>query len=122
MRLFLLTLMIALLPLRGWVGDVMAMQTSVAEQQVAMVIPVQDNCHEIQQHGMHEASVATDAAHAEEDCGNCTTCQICHSLALATALLPTPEAQARMPQPSVLSRLHASADPHPGFKPPIAGA
>lgn len=121
MRLFLLTLTIVLLPLRGWVGDVMAMQSSVPEQPVAMVMSVHDNCQEMQQHGMHEPSVEVDTAHAEEDCGNCTACEICHSLALAAALLPAPAAPARLPQPSALTRLHASADPHPGFKPPIAG-
>ncbi len=121
MRLFLLTLMIVLLPLRGWVGDDLTMQGSVPEHQVAMGASVQDNCHEMQQHDMHQPSVATDTAQAEEDCGNCTSCDTCHSLALAATLLPAPVVQARMRQPPALSRRHASADLHPGFKPPIAG-
>lgn len=120
MRLFLLTLMIALLPLRGWMGDAMTLERSVSEHDAMTVASVQDNCHQISQHGMHEAATTSDPAHAQDDGDSCTDCQICHSIALATTLLSTPTLQARMPQPLVLNRLHASADPAPGFKPPIA--
>ena len=118
MRLFLLTLMIALLPLRGWMGDAMALERSAPEQQTQIVASAHDDCHSMQEHGgMHEA--APDSAHADDDCSSCNTCQICHSLAMATTLRPAQTAQVRLPQPSARARLHASADLSPGFKPPI---
>lgn len=120
MRLLLLTLMIVLLPLRGWMGDVMALERSAPEHHAVMAAPVQDDCHEMPQHGMHEEAATPDHAHAEDHCSDCTHCQICHSIALATALLPTHPEQARMRQPLALAQRHASADPSPGFKPPIA--
>ena len=119
MRLFLLTLMIALLPLRGWVGDAMASKHSIAEQQAVLATSVQDKCHERHQHDAHEEARTADTTQAEEDCGNCTACQICHGLALTAQ---PPLEQPRLRQPPDLTRLHISADPHPGLRPPIVQA
>lgn len=128
MRLLVLALMIALLPLRSWAGDVMAVE--VAAQALDGPAPAglaaMDNCHQdpgqAAGHAMdHGAAPAqTQGEHTSADCGTCTSCQICHSVAL-TALLPhalapvLPAAAPRSSQPR-----YASAAPAPGYKPPIS--
>lgn len=129
MRFLVLALMIALLPLRSWAGDAMAVEAAAPALggpapagQAAM-----DDCH--QNHGQaaghamgHEAAPAdtTQDEHTGADCGTCTACQICHSVAL-TAVLPQalapvlPAAAPRSSQPR-----YASAAPAPGLKPPIS--
>ena len=128
MRMLLLALMIALLPLRGWVGDVMAMeqvgQALTAEPSPAM----HSNCHEIRpHHGRVDAAHADlaaagehDSVHAGADCAGCTVCQICHPVALAG--LPCASSAASLPTavPQTPVRRYASAECAPGFKPPIS--
>src|SRR4051812_12664912 len=96
MRVLALVLAILLLPLRGWLGDAMAME--VVERQVAAV-----STHDV--HPQREASAASEhAGHAmhgvqatedadpgamphdgatPSDCSStCTSCQLCHSVAM----------------------------------------
>lgn len=128
MRMFLLALMIALLPLRGWLGDVMAIEQVGQARTAAHTSDLHSDCHEAQlHHGQLDAThegLATGSeqgpVQAASDCTGCTACQICHSVALAgwpevssAALLPTAVAQTP-------ARLHASAERAPGFKPPIS--
>ena len=102
MRHLLLVLMIALLPLRGWMGDAMA--TSMAagqlqQQQVAAKM-IATHTHEAgaEGHFGHEAAApeAVQAAHdcagdaADESshaagahCESCAACQACHAVALS---------------------------------------
>jgi len=128
MRILFLALMIALLPLRGWVGDVMAMerlgQTPMATPAAAAI---HDECHEAQAHqgqdAAHEDVGRPDghgSAHAQADCSGCTVCQICHSVVLVSTPVPasSPVLSAALPPSDV--RLYASAEPAPGFKPPIS--
>ena len=123
MRLFLLTLTIALLPLRGWMGDVMVLERSIPERQTILAVSVQDKCHEPHAHNVQEEAATPDtSSHAEDDCGGCTACQICHTLALTATLLPAPLAQFRLRQPPDPARLHSSADLRPGLRPPIVQA
>ncbi|MEO5738658.1 MAG: hypothetical protein ABIQ82_14530 [Variovorax sp.] len=123
MRVFVLALAILLLPLRGWLGDAMALQnvqpqqTMAAEASTAM-------------HAMHDmADMAHDdashppAAHtpAAPDCQTtCTHCQLCHSVAMTVwpelALL----GEAPREAPSFRPVVFASAEPARGFKPPIS--
>lgn len=123
MRVLILALMIALLPLRSWAGDVMAMELaaqSLASDHAPAAPAALANCH--QGHGDaagHALSHAADEA-GSADCGTCTSCQICHSVAL-TAVLPqamAPVLPALAPQSS--QPRYASAEPAPGFKPPIS--
>jgi len=123
MRILLLAVMITLLPLRGWVGDAMAMELgahAMAAAQAEAVHAAADDCHE---HGQAQANAPTAAEHSEahgQDCGNCSACQICHSVALASAL-PTFSTAALPAVPPVgTSRQLTSAERAPGFKPPIS--
>lgn len=128
MRILLLALMIALLPLRGWAGDLMAMDRatqslSAGHAPAAPAVP--PDCHQAHAdgQGLHHV-VLPDAdqadGHAGADCGSCASCDICHSVAL-TAVLPqamAPALPALAPQSS--QPRYASAEPAPGFKPPIS--
>lgn len=128
MRILFLALMITLLPLRGWVGDVMAMERlGQARMTPPAAAAVHSECHEAQaHHGLdtaHEDMGHSDghaSQHAQADCSGCTVCQICHSVALASTPVPasSPVLSAALPPSDV--RLYASAEPIPGFKPPIS--
>lgn len=127
MRVLLLALMIALLPLRGWVGDVMAMEPSMQGPGAhAVVMP---DCHEAhtmatphQGHAMagaDKAAVSPDGA-AQADCGSCSLCQICHSVALAPVLPQLPAARLPSAAPTSGQPLYVNAERALGDKPPIS--
>ena len=113
MRHLLLALLIALLPVRGWVGNVMAFE--MASQQVAMAhvssvdaatnpdLAMPADCP------MHAQAVSDLAADTDQTaeaglhCNGCDTCQLC--LALAS-----------------LTWTHVAADPHVPDAAPLASA
>lgn len=125
MRVLLLALMITLLPLRSWVGDVMAMeQVSAAMGHAHGAAPSADHHDRAPCQGHDGGPHATpamdhDSPHADGDCASCTACQICHAVALAG--MPTPALATALPAsaPHTQAVLHASAERAPGFKPPI---
>jgi len=126
-RILLLALMIALLPLRGWVGDVMAMAQLAQALTSAPATAVHDECHEAQaHHGLDAAyeDLSRSAGHASEhtqaDCSGCTVCQICHSVVLASNPVPSLTAELPSALPPSHLRQYASAEAIPGFKPPIS--
>jgi hypothetical protein len=132
-----LALLIALLPLRGWMGDVMATQMAahLASQAVAKVSATGHEAVEVQGH--HEAAStaidmppdclghsmeASDDQQGSDDsaCANCSVCQACHTVAMTvTAPVPTAQARAASP-PSTYAAQFASAEPIVGQKPPIS--
>lgn len=92
MRRFFIVLMIALLPLRSWAGDVMgfemvAGQLAGAVQTASKTTP---DCHgqnaELSIAGSADSAAAngieTTESMADGRCDTCGTCQICHSVAL----------------------------------------
>jgi hypothetical protein len=83
MRVLLLALMIALLPLRGWLGDAMALE--LAQPPAASVQHTAAPCAE------HAVTVSTDegAAGTSHHAG-CGLCQICHQATAAQADLALP--------------------------------
>ena len=133
-RLFLI-IMIVLLPLRGWVGDVMAMD--MASQHLNTVISVASHTQPKRATGQfvsenaaathaecpgHPATASGDAADntASGHCNTCGVCQICHTVALAgTAIFNPPQAVSVLPLPLRSTRF-ASALPAPCLKPPIS--
>jgi cytochrome c553 len=117
MRAFVIALMIALLPLRGWVGDAMAAQ---------MALPlVQAAAHAGASHvdcPLHGASAQMDQAQDDgtDQDGACTVCQACHTLALeASAPSSAIQDPARIVA-SIAAPDFASADRALSVKPPIA--
>lgn len=120
MRVFLVILMMALLPLRVGLGDVMAMEAGRMDVQAA----AQHDCHEARQHAAadpsdHQASQPSpaDGMQADHECGDC---QVCHVTALPGTLLSRVLAPAGSAPPQTLVVTPVSADPVPGLKPPIA--
>lgn len=129
MRTLVLALMMALLPLRGWVADVMAVELAQPSQgaphhaMAADPAPLHD-CH--QDHAgpapMTEQQAHAQPAdeHAAGDCGSCTVCQICHSVAMAVMLPPLPAAALPTAAPHSSQPRYVSAERAPDDKPPIA--
>lgn len=102
MRLLILALMIVLLPLRGWAGDVMAVE--MASHSVAMKSGAAGphkmaatSSFDHQNRGMPDCHGATNGqtgvdktattTMGEEHSGTCQACQACHSVALSPSAL-----------------------------------
>ena len=146
MRTLLLALMIALLPIRGWLGDAMAVEMakhSLPEAVSVASAATEAHCHEAMEAGDHrgmamQMSAGTDMpdplAHATHDtheshddagadhqgCGTCTACQVCHTVALGG--MPQVDTVHGAPQapPAAHASRFASAEPAQGLKPPIS--
>lgn len=117
--------MIALLPLRGWVGNAMAVD--MAAQQVAMApqaalvaeagaeaSAMPEDCPMFGKASEKETPVA-DGAH----CNGCNTCELC--LALASFTWPGLQPAGFIPhaEPLAGGTLFTSAERTSSFKPPI---
>ncbi len=124
MRHYLIILMIALLPLRSWAGDVMAVSmatqaltTANAELVVKHVATDMQDCagHSGSANDLPEAA-ASDEGH----CKTCVTCQICHSVALVSidVLASDPPDVNRLKSTSAST--FASATLADSVKPPIS--
>lgn len=130
MRLLLLILMIALMPLRGWAGE--AMSVAMAAEQLMMVhetpsdIGKTNAAHpDCMGHSGHETTATGDSGDAEGDqvaghCPTCSACQVCSSAALALQIRIPLLLAAPHGLPSVGGISYTSAEPAPGFKPPIS--
>ncbi|QHE85334.1 hypothetical protein [Hydrogenophaga sp. BPS33] len=126
MRHLILALMIALLPIRSWMGDAMAVAMLAAPTH-GMVQAVADAPSPHAEHTQHEAMVGSqhtgmhDSA-TQSSGGEHThkSCEVCNGPAMPFALgaLPGP-----MPTPGLLAppaERFASAEPQQGTKPPIS--
>lgn len=139
MRHLFLALMIALLPIRGWVGDVMATEMAApraAQMQNATEL-VASHAHGTGavghfDHASTESQVeqlASDCAGhgageslplADAHCDSCTACQACHIVALSP-LIPAMHATMAAPAlPRSPAAHFASAMAALGQKPPIS--
>lgn len=131
--------MIALLPLRGWMGDAMATQMAVqALQTVQAPAGSLDSAEPASSglavpHMMAVSSMASDcvnhvgddaaaggAASADASCDNCSACQACHTVALSAVGHQHAAYAPPGPLPASPMTFFASADPASGQKPPIS--
>ncbi|PHM20621.1 MAG: hypothetical protein CK604_06805 [Curvibacter sp. PD_MW3] len=144
MRILLLALMIALLPLRGWVGDAMAVEmvaSALNDTEIAtdFAAPHADNTRpEAEYHAQatamahadcpgHTAMMTSSDSPADDmqhpvhaaDCATCAACQICHTVALTPVAWHIGTYALPAVQPQASSHHFASAERAPGFKPPI---
>ncbi len=140
MRTLLLALMIALLPIRGWLGDAMAVEmvrhslptvaSLVSETSSSGAMAAEAHCHGAMgadssmdamadPTGSHDSSNDNGADH--QGCGTCTACQVCHTVALGgmPPLIDTVHSAPQAP-PAAHATRFASAEPAPGLKPPIS--
>lgn len=121
MRQFLVLMMIVLLPLRGWAGDLMGLQmaTHQGSHAEAAVTPhaMPSDCL------MHKANPATpadDPVPAAPDHGGCSSCQLCLPLAASPAVHLHIVSFARHAKPAMGDTGFASALPSLALKPPIS--
>lgn len=123
MRVLLLALMIALLPVRGWVGNAMAVDMAAQQAQQAAAnaesgieaSAMPEDCLMHAQASEAEASQA-DGAH----CNGCNTCELCLALASFTWPGLQPAAFTLHAEPLAGGTLFTSAERASGFKPPIS--
>ena len=142
MRHLILALLIALLPLRGWAGDVMATQmaASVVSIEAVAIETKAVNAHEmggkasfIHQKQMFESSNVTSDCHEQlsshqdtsnatnsEHCATCPACQVCHTVALSPPSLDVTISFASPQLGQTSASIFTSADAALGQKPPIA--
>lgn len=124
LRFLFLALLIALLPLRGWVGDVMAMErTTTALAQGSghhLMVSAADIHADTHADCPGHAGTPAPAASAADDCGTCTACQLCHAPALTPAGATSVHLPHIGPRPGAPTIDFASAERAPGFKPPIS--
>ena len=137
MRYFVLALMIFLLPLRGWAGDVMATQMAGSalaiekgasrahemgakasfyqEKQAINISPAVPDCHE--QGVSHSDTTDTPT---NEHCSTCAACQSCHTVALSPVSPGLATSFNRPQVRQVIAARFTSADAALGQKPPIS--
>jgi hypothetical protein len=113
MRILLLALMIALLPIRGWAGNAMAVQMVATGVNQGSV-----HCADTAENQLTD----TQSVQAAEQgrCSTCTVCQVFQLVALAGEA-PMPllhPLQHHIPMP--LSTAYTNATAAPGLKPPIS--
>lgn len=123
MRVLLLILMMALLPLRAGLGDVMAMEGARPDTAADTRAAAGHDCHEAQRHSGADrmdphgpASICAEGMQADHECSDCA---VCHAAALPGTLLPQVLAPTGHAPPAARVLAHLSADPAPGLKPPI---
>ncbi|MDQ0037729.1 uncharacterized protein involved in copper resistance [Variovorax boronicumulans] len=141
MRTLLLALMIALLPIRGWLGDAMAVEmvrhslpaaSLVAQEASPASAAVDAHCHEAMEaaddsggmdtmaHHHDDGSSSNDHGTDHQGCGTCTACQVCHTVALGGMPLVDIAHSAPQAPPAAHAARFASAEPVLGLKPPIS--
>lgn len=130
MRFLVLALAILLLPLRGWLGDGMGTAMAIEAVQPATAAPAMHTMsaddhamHDMagMSHEGHDAQPASHHAAASPDCqSTCSDCQLCHSVAMTLRPEVTSLVEAPRAAPAFSPAAFASAEPAPGFKPPIS--
>ncbi|SFP26082.1 hypothetical protein SAMN05216567_10588 [Variovorax sp. OK605] len=137
MRTLLLALMIALLPIRGWLGDAMAVEMvrhsmpAAAATAVSMAgAATEAHCHDAMgEMGAGDTAAMNMSGHDgnhdaggadHQGCGTCTACQVCHTVALGGMPLVDTVHGAPQAPPAARTARFASAEPAQGLKPPIS--
>lgn len=149
MRRWLLALMIVMLPLRGWMSDVMAVQgIPVPETTIEVIadsgqsalesshfdtrslpLDVSTTPWHCADHGPAAGHTAPDSAtlsplaasdESHHPGGGCNVCQVCHSLAMSGELPALTAGPLPTPAPAGGVAAFTSAVLAPGLKPPIS--
>jgi hypothetical protein len=136
MRHLLFAVLIALLPLRGWVGDAMATQMAAGkiQHQAAQIAAEAGHLHEDMEMAHTGHATETPALHdcagqpadgdnshaADGHCETCAACQACHTVALTPAAPDLPPYFSASTPPLPVADPFASADAALRQKPPIS--
>ena len=120
MRRFLFILMIALLPLRGWMGEAMATEMAAMNIVAAQATNMRSTADLSENINMSDCDMhKTAKAESSEMNSTCTHCQACHATGLASAVQITPIDQVQYAQPLAQNSQFASANIAHSQKPPI---
>ena len=124
MRILILALAILLLPLRGWLGDAMAIDAVHARAAAVQPVPHEEHAmHDMagMSHDAHAAHDVHGAQQADPECqSTCGDCQLCHSVAMTVWPALASVMEAPRAAPDFAAAAFGSAAPAPGFKPPIS--
>ena len=116
-RFLFIALMLVLLPLRGWAGNVMAVDMAATTVEQAKMANTDSQMAMPADCAMHSQASLDDA---EPHCGNCDTCELCLAVANLTHA-PWPASQVtRHVSPLALDASFSSAARVLNLKPPIS--
>jgi hypothetical protein len=113
MRRFIFILMIALLPLRGWMGEAMATQMATTNLIATQAINTPANAHFEAENSMSDCDMHKSAK------PSCTHCQACHATGLVGTTQITSFDKVHYAQPLAETSQFASASIAHSQKPPI---
>ena len=116
-RFMLFALMLVLLPLRGWAGDVMAVNMAATAAVQAEMDSMTSQAAMPADCAMH-AQPSTDDAAAH--CSNCDTCDMCLAVANLTFVTCTDIQQVRHSAPLAADASFSTAIRAVNLKPPIS--
>ena len=137
-RVLLIAFMVALLPVRGWIGDAMAVEMAADAANATKYVAQERHStpasgsiasknapqarSDCAGHGSMAQADNPQAAstQATDACQGCSACQVCHTLALAVVSAGTEPTDWAQAVPSMAKRHFSSADSARGFKPPIS--
>jgi len=123
MRRWLVLLMVVMLPLRGWAGDLMSVQMATMNAAADTVAAMPADCPmHIASHAEAQASDATEPtpAHTGSGMQSCSSCELCIPLAKLACGSLEAVSFAVHEQPLMPSVDFASASLAPVVKPPIS--
>ena len=134
MRPLLLAIMIVLLPIRGWLGDAMAVEMvrhslpAAMEAATVASAAAEAHCHEAMDADAGGDIAMAMSAHGSSNtshndhqgCGTCVACQVCHTVALGGMPLVAIVHGAPQASPAAHAARFVSAEPVQGLKPPIS--
>jgi hypothetical protein len=120
MRHWFLVLMIALLPLRGWVGDALAVEMLAQPAHASMAMGGHGADHSIH-HAAHDGQCDC-SGHASDDQADHQheACDVCNVPALAMAVPAIQSPPAEHGQLTLAGEPFASSEAQRGVKPPIS--
>ncbi len=116
-RFLLIALMLVLLPLRGWAGNIMAVDIAATAAMQAKMANVSNQTAMPVDCAMHSQPSADDAA---TSCGGCDTCELCLTVVNLMHATWAASPFARHTSPLTLSASFSSASSASGLKPPIS--
>lgn len=124
MRVLLLIVMIALLPLRGWVGDAMAIDMAVQQSRMTLAAtgePMPENCAmNTQSQSDMLQGVESPQPDADTPSCNCNVCDLCLAMASLHFFSPAAAAFIAHDAPPARGTRFSSAERGLSHKPPIS--
>ena len=116
-RFLLIAMMLVLLPLRGWTGNIMAIDMAATSAMQAKMVNVSHQTAMPLDCAMHSQPSADDAATL---CGSCETCELCLAVANLTHATWAASPFTLHTSPLAINASFRSASSASSLKPPIS--